>query len=224
MTSSAATIPTGATRPSHLPPDLAFWAAALALANLPLLLGHPALELVFRPDAVAAGQWWRLLTHPFVHVGPYHLLMDGGAFLILYPSLPGGLGRRLAAVAGAAAGALAATLLLDPRVGALGLCGLSGVDHGLMAAWALGRLRAADDRAGRWAGAAALGLVAAKAVFEAATGGGVFAGWHLGAVGVPLGACHLGGVAGALAVGCLGGLRHRPVPPAPPGGGAEACG
>ena len=43
--------------------------------------------MLFLPDAVRAGEWWRVLTHPFVHVTWYHLLLDGAAFFLLYNEL-----------------------------------------------------------------------------------------------------------------------------------------
>ena len=62
-------------------------ALLLGLLNLPLLAGHSTAALAFQVDAVAGGEWWRILTHPFVHVSWYHLLLDGAAFLILYANL-----------------------------------------------------------------------------------------------------------------------------------------
>src|SRR6478735_2634518 len=61
-----------------------------------VLFGSPSGTMMFRPDAVAAGEWWRLLTHPFVHVTWYHLLLDASAFFLLYHGLlERKLGRRL---------------------------------------------------------------------------------------------------------------------------------
>ena len=46
----------------------------LAILNLPLFItGRPSEVLVFHPDKVLAGQWWQVITHPFVHISFYHL-------------------------------------------------------------------------------------------------------------------------------------------------------
>jgi membrane associated rhomboid family serine protease len=43
-------------------------AAALVLLNLPLLGGRVNTSLIFLPEAVRMGEWWRVLSHPFVHL------------------------------------------------------------------------------------------------------------------------------------------------------------
>ena len=47
--------------------ELLFFTLLLALANTPLLCGHVCERLLFVPERVAAGEWWRLLTASFVH-------------------------------------------------------------------------------------------------------------------------------------------------------------
>lgn len=191
--------------PPRWRPALAF-AMVLAAANLPLLSGRPALELVLLPGRVAAGEWWRLLTHPFVHASLYHLALDAAGFAWLWASLaPRPAWRRPVLAAAAAAGSAAGALLWAPEVAAIGLCGLSGAAHGLMAALGLELAASPEaDRAGRVGGAICLAVVLAKALFETATGQVLFAGWHLGEVGTPVPACHLGGVlAGVAAWGAL---------------------
>ena len=94
--------------------------------------------MVFVPQAVQAGEWWRLFTHPFVHVTWYHLLLDGAAFLALYHSLiEASTVRRLIYVFAAGAGSLLVSWAAAPGISASGLCGLSGIAHGLMAVSAL---------------------------------------------------------------------------------------
>src|SRR4051812_26494304 len=68
-------------------PELLIFGALVILCNAPLLVGACWHSLIFRPDAVHHGEWWRLFTHPFVHVTWYHLLLDGIAFFTLYNSL-----------------------------------------------------------------------------------------------------------------------------------------
>lgn len=178
--------------------ELGCFALLIALANLPLLAGHVWEPLLFVPSRVAAGDWWRVLTALLAHVGPYHLVLDAGAFLLLYHSLrEPSRARRLAVVAASAAGSLLAALpqLLPDR----SLCGLSGIDHGLLAYAAL-ELTADREKALARAGLAGLLVVLAKSVYEAAVGHVLFAGWHFGNVASPVAVCHAGGVLGALAV------------------------
>jgi rhomboid family GlyGly-CTERM serine protease len=156
-------------------------------------------SLCFNPSAVVAGQWWRVVTHPFVHVSWYHLLLDGAAFLLLYHGLER---HRLRYVAATGAGSLLASLWFWPAIGTTGLCGLSGIAHGLMAVMAL-ELIHRGDRLG-WS---CLALVAGKAIWEGATGHVVFEGLHSGLIGTPVAVCHFGGViGGAIAFAMLRGM------------------
>jgi rhomboid family GlyGly-CTERM serine protease len=173
-------------------------AAAIVAASLPLLLGGSVEPLVFFPRLVAAGEWWRVLTHPFAHVSLYHLALDAGAFLLLYSGLQARAAERLALTACSAAGSLLAAFLA-PGFAERGLCGLSGAAHGLMAVSALELMARPESRR---AGLAALLLVAGKSLLEAATGSVLFAGLHLGYIGAPIAVCHLGGVLGG-SVACL---------------------
>src|SRR5262245_14825231 len=65
-------------------PELLLFLALLAVFNFPVLFGGCWHSMMFQSAAVAHGQWWRLFTHPFVHVTWYHLLLDGTAFFTLY--------------------------------------------------------------------------------------------------------------------------------------------
>ena len=151
---------------------------------------------LYRPSAVAAGQWWRLFTHPFVHVSWYHLLLDAGAFFMLYDGLEiECVLRRMLLLPICAAGGLLAALLFSPQVDVAGLCGLSGTAHGLMAFSGLEVMR---NPARRGSGAALFGLVTVKSLYELATGRVFFDFLHMGLCGAPVAACHFGGVAGGL--------------------------
>src|ERR1043166_2526392 len=69
-------------------------AVILILFNGPILLGGVSnSQLLFLPEAVGRGEWWRLFTHPFIHVTWLHLLLDGAAFLLLYHDLQQQIGR-----------------------------------------------------------------------------------------------------------------------------------
>jgi rhomboid family GlyGly-CTERM serine protease len=180
-------------------PELwAFGLVVVVLGLYAVVTGSPG-SLVFLPERVAAGEWWRVVTHPFVHVSWYHLLLDGAAFFLLYA----GLAQprrwvRLAGVAGAAAGAVWLPMLLTNAVSERGLCGLSGVAHGLMAVAGLEMIRSGERAAKRW-GWCAMALVLGKSIWEAATGRVVMGFLHFGLVGDPVAMCHLGGVLGGLA-------------------------
>lgn len=178
------------------------WGAVLISCNLSLLTtGEPATRLVFFPDAVAAGEWWRVLTFPFVHVSLYHLAMDAAAFLLLWEGLRGEtLIRRGAVLLSCSLGNLLLPLVLSPQVATHGLCGLSGLAHGLLVYLALMRCR---DRMATKAERAIAGILAAgvvmKALIETVTGGAILAGLHAGDVGLPIPEAHLGGVLGGVA-------------------------
>ena len=177
--------------------ELIVFAIVLTLLNVPLLDGAWRAQFVFVPDLVAAGDWWRVLTHPFVHVSWYHLLLDGGALFLLYPELRDwSRARRLVALAICALGSLLAAML-SPAVASIGFCGLSGVAHGLMALAAVEMIRRAEKRE-RIAGWCALALVVGKAAIEAATGQVALAFLHFDLMGVPIAACHAGGALAGL--------------------------
>ncbi|HEX9189613.1 MAG TPA: rhombosortase [Vicinamibacteria bacterium] len=193
--------------------DVALLGLAVLVSNAPLLLaGQPSLALVYAPHAVSAGEWWRLLTHPLVHVSRYHLLLDGVAFL----SLLAGLGdlrapQRLALVGASAATSLAAASVLPGEAARYGLCGLSGVGHGLLAATAVLLVRD-PDASTRRLGAVVLVLVVGKALGEALTGRLLLDLVHLGDLGRPNRLCHLGGVVGGGLAALLVAAPSRPRP------------
>jgi rhomboid family GlyGly-CTERM serine protease len=183
----------------------------LAVLNLPLFLGGNTSALAFRADAVAAGQWWRVFTHPFVHVSWYHLLLDGAAFLSLYANLLApNRAQRLAVAAASAAGSLLVALCVSPVIGQLGLCGLSGVAHGLMAFSALEMLALpAADAATRRLALASLAGLTIKALYELLTGDTLFTFLHFGLCGTPIAACHAGGVLGGVAAAVMLNVARR---------------
>ena len=180
--------------------ELFIFALLLGLLNLPLFAGHSTAALRFQVNAVARGDWWRVLTHPFVHVSWYHLLLDGAAFLTLYGNLlTEQRWRRLTYVTGSAAGSLLVALCASPLIAAHGLCGLSGAAHGLMAVSALEMLAlSGSSRAIRAVALASFVGVAAKCIYEAMTDHALFAALHFDLLGTPIVACHAGGVLGGL--------------------------
>jgi rhomboid family GlyGly-CTERM serine protease len=188
------------------------WAVFLLIINLPLAWGQIRTELLYLPEAVESGQWWRAVTYPLVHLSWYHLLLDAGGFLLLFSCLEEKRAwARILLMAGASAGSLALTLALDPYVFEGGLSGLSGIAHGLMAITALEMLRHSRQR--KW-GALSLALVVSKSAYELWSGQVFFEFLHMGMCGRPLAASHAGGVfGGVLLFAILNIFPHQsPVP------------
>lgn len=191
--------------------ELAALGALIVFANLPLLSGHASSAGAFVPSAVWAGEWWRLLTHPWVHVSWYHLLLDATAFFMGYVELrERRFIERLALLGAATAGSLMAALAAAPAVADHGLCGLSAIAHGLAAVVGLEMFSRRGDRLLRGVGLACFLGVVGKSIVEAATGHVVFASWHLGQLGTPIAVCHAGGILGALVVWFIGHLLPLP--------------
>lgn len=185
----------------------------LAVCNLHLLIGTDPAALIFDPAKVAQGQWWRIMTHPFVHVSWYHLLLDAAAVTLLWRELrfSSNLLKTFAAVCCAGASLLFA-LLASNQVAAYGLCGFSGTAHGL--AVALGLNWAVESRGHHGSRrflffAAGLLLVlatAVKSLLEFITGTVFLSQMHMGELGVPIVASHLGGVLGGVVCSILAAL------------------
>jgi rhomboid family GlyGly-CTERM serine protease len=182
----------------RLYPEIWGFIAALMAANFTLIFGRVCEPLVFFPAQVSAGEWWRLVTFPFVHVSPYHLMLDAGAFLFLYQGLmAASIRHRLLYVVATTAGSLGASLICSQLT--TGLCGLSGIAHGLMAISALEIMRS-DDRTLRNAGIICFVIVVLKSMYEAFSGTIAFNFLHVGSVGNAVAICHAGGVLGGLLV------------------------
>src|SRR6266566_4715455 len=152
-------------------PEFLLFLGLLLGFNFPVLFGNCWGSLMFQSEAVAEGEWWRLVTYPFVHVTWYHLLLDGAAFLTLYHSLlETRLLKRLTYVLAGAAGSLVFSWMSSDNL-VHGLCGLSGIAHGLMAVSAVEMISdKSSDRAARRVGWISFVLVVLKAAFEAVTG------------------------------------------------------
>lgn len=169
--------------------SLLFWVLALTLLNFSLLVGNEAyIPLLLETQP----QWWQWFTHPLVHLSPYHLLIDGLAFLTLWTMLPRGLTRWIVYLTVSLGSGVAATL--DPNFTSVyGFGGLSGVGHGLMAYLLLTWLLCGNSKAEKFLSLFTLLILMAKSLIEAYTGQVVLSSWHLGYLGTPLVFCHLGG-------------------------------
>jgi len=185
--------------------EIIVFVVLIMAANIPLFWGGFFEDMSFMPDNVWQGQWWRIVTHPFVHVSFYHLLLDGAAFLLLYAQLAETrLAKRLVYLAGIHTAVMTAVTCSLSAVGAAGYCGLSGVAHGLMAIWCLERIVPSGqecqqaDRMEQWIAVGIFTALTVKSIYEAAAGHVFLSAMHLGDVGVPVVISHLGGISGAV--------------------------
>ncbi len=180
--------------------ELKIYIFLLIAFNVGIFTGTVSDSMLFHPEKIMQGQVWRLVTHCFVHVSWYHLLLDGAAFIMLYSQITAkSLAVRTFYVAAASIGSVSAVAIALPYVESVGYCGLSGIDHGLMTICALEMLVAADsDRTMKIAGVVSLCLVAVKSIYEAATGQMFLQFLHFNMMGSPVAVSHIGGVAGGL--------------------------
>jgi len=181
-------------------PELIFFTFLILIFSGPTILGVVWKGMTFHPAAVQAGQWWRLFTHPFVHVTWYHLLLDAAAFLMLYNGLiEPSRAKRLSCVAAGWAGSLMMAWFAAPMIFSTGLCGLSGIAHGLMAVSAAEMMTGRSRDSLEWRiGATTFVIVVVKAAYEAVTGKILFAFLYFGLVGDPVTVSHAGGIIGGL--------------------------
>ena len=176
--------------------DVIIFIAVLAGLNLHLLGGSHTNLQIFFPEVLRDGQWWRLFSHPFVHLTWYHLFLDAGAFFILYTGLQEKrVTRKLTMTLICGSFSLIAALCFTPEIETKGLCGLSGIAHGLMA---YSGLELMHTRKRIWVGLFSFLLVFTKSIYEFINGEVVFTFMHMGLCGSPLAACHLGGVVGGI--------------------------
>lgn len=183
---------------NRMPFDLLVFAGMVFIINFPLLAGQFNASFVFFPSSVTAGEWWRVITYPFVHVSWYHLLLDAGAFFLLYTGLKEKhTPVKLIYVVTCGITPLVCALIFSPMLNMIGLCGLSGIAHGLMAVTGLEMIL--DGKSTRTAHVT-FWVVVVKSGIEAVTGKVFFAFMHLGLCGQPVALCHAGGVIGGLMV------------------------
>ena len=173
-------------------------AVALAAAAFP-----GSLELFeLNREAVAGGQFWRLITGHMVHGSLYHLGLDLAAWVLAGLLFEPVLGRRFWTVVAVSAVCIdAGFLFLQPDLGAY--CGLSGILNGLMVAgalalWKSARVRGDSGRAILYI--LVLAGILGKIAVEGLGGTALFSEVdHLGAVPVPM-AHALGALGAVLAI------------------------
>jgi membrane associated rhomboid family serine protease len=143
------------------------------------------------PFLVDDGEWWRLFTAAFLHVGPLHLALNMLALLVFGSEVERLLGRgRFLALylVSALGGATAIQLFADPH---MPVAGASTAIYGLLGALAVMLLVRREDLRGL------LALLAINLFISFLPGVSLLG--------------HLGGlVSGALTMGLLTALRRRP--------------
>jgi rhomboid family GlyGly-CTERM serine protease len=175
---------------------------ACLLLLLPTLAGDGGQALLrYQRSALAAGQWWRLLSAHLVHLDARHALLNAAGLALMWVLFARDYSPKawLAIVLGAIAAIDAGLWLADSTV--QWYVGSSGVLHGVMAAGALAHLRS-GERDG-WLLA---GLLGAKLLYEQAVGALPFSGNDPVVVDA-----HLYGVAGGAAVAAFLSPRREPV-------------
>ena len=174
---------------------------ACALLLLPELGGGQLRDaLSYQRDAIAAGQWWRVLTAHFVHLDAGHALLNSLGLVLMWALFARDYSpwRWLAIYLAAALTISAGLWVLDPQVE--WYVGASGALHGVLAAGTLAHLRRRDLDG--WILAV---FTVAKLSYEQFVGSMPFA----GSVNTVVDA-HLYGAIGGLAVASL--LRSRREP------------
>jgi rhomboid protease GluP len=142
-----------------------------------------------RPTLVMEGEYWRLVTATFVHIGPRHLLANTVTLLILGPALASALGGPRFALVYVLAGALGNVVSTWVTPGGVVTAGASGAILGVLGALGGQRLRfSASARYRAWQVVAALlaylaiAVGAGPGVDTAAHVGGLLAGFGIGLV------------------------------------------
>lgn len=173
--------------------------AACGLLLVPQLGGPAATDLLrYERAAIAAGQWWRLLTAHIAHLGLHHAVLNALSLVLLWALFAREWRPRQWALI-----ALLVTAAIDGGLwfrdpGVTWYVGASGVLHGLMAAGVVAYIRRGDPLG--WIMAA---LLAAKLCYEQFHGPLPFAGR-----GVPVVVdAHLYGTLAGLLGAIV--LRHR---------------
>lgn len=104
----------------------------LAIAGFLQIVTEPLLQ--FDRDAIAQGEWWRLISSQFIHYGVYHLLMNAAALVIINVALwrEAALKPYLTTLFACLAGTGVGLWFFDPEL--FFYAGLSGTLHGLIIA------------------------------------------------------------------------------------------
>jgi rhomboid family GlyGly-CTERM serine protease len=149
------------------------WALLACLGLLWALFAagpHWSDALRYEHGAILRGQWWRLLTGHWVHLGVHHLLLDSAGLVLLWALYARALRARawLLVLVCATAAIDGGLWWSEPRIE--WYLGISGLLHGVWAAGAVA-LGLRRDRSG-WL---LLAILAAKLALERHGGGSLIA-------------------------------------------------
>lgn len=176
---------------------------ALALAALVVHVVPPSAGAVFQLErtAMAAGQWWRIITCHITHWSMDHFVWDVVTFSVLSAACELRSRQKcLVAILGSTMAIPLTVLVLQPQLQTYR--GLSGVDSALFGLLAFDMLREKLAKADRRAVVAIVLLIIGllvKTLIETATGAALFADSTAGGF-VPVPVAHLVGfAAGAMA-------------------------
>jgi len=116
-----------------------------ALLAVPELIGEPARRLLsFDREAIAAGQWWRLLSAHFVHVDLEHAVLNSLGLVLMWALFARDYSpwRWAAIYCGSAIAVSIGLWYANPEL--QWYVGASGALHGVMAAGTIAHLRRRD--------------------------------------------------------------------------------
>ena len=171
--------------------EISVFAIIILLCNLHLFTNSFPENTALFPDKLFSGEWGRIFTHYFAHLSWYHLLIDSAAFLILFFSI--NQKKRYLYLITCAAGSVIFPLLFSKIIYSNGLCGLSGIAHGLMI---IAALEMVENKQTKIIGWIALSAVIMKTIIELTVSPGALLFLHFGNVGIPVAECHAGGIVG----------------------------
>jgi rhomboid family GlyGly-CTERM serine protease len=117
----------------------------IALLALPELLGQPARQIMsFDRPAIAAGQWWRLLSAHFVHLDAQHAALNSLGVVLMWALFARDYSpwRWAAIYLGAALAVSAGLWFGNPEL--RWYVGASGALHGVMTAGTIAHLKRRD--------------------------------------------------------------------------------
>ena len=183
--------------------ELFIFAAIIMLCNLHLFTNTFPENTALFPENLFAGEWWRVFTHYFAHLSWYHLLIDAGAFLVLFFSIE--KKTRYLYLAACAVGSLVTPLIFSEIIYTNGLCGLSGIAHGLMVIAALEMTKTKQTKI---IGFVAFSIVILKTTIELTFSSAALSFLHIGNVGIPIAECHVGGIIGGLTIFLIKKIRN----------------
>jgi rhomboid family GlyGly-CTERM serine protease len=193
------------------------FALLLTGCNYHLFTNQFPAAFIFDQQLTVDGQWWRILTYPLVHASWYHLVLDVSAVVLLWRELKElNIFYKLILWTICGITSLAACIAWSSQLASTGLCGLSGIAHGLAAFVSLnwiyhaysGRSKRTATRRSYLPGFILILCLIVKSAYELFAGEIFFAGIHPDYLGTPLVHSHLGGLLGGLMAMMLWSSKH----------------